>query len=73
MEPQELHAVIGVIKTVGDTVRELKEVPSGHLYAALSAHLDLATYQRIIETLKQTGLVEEHGMNMLVWTGKEVD
>jgi hypothetical protein len=52
-----------VIGTVYDTIKESGDngIPSGHLYSALTGHMDLETYQRIIDILKRTGKVSESG------------
>jgi len=55
-----------ILKAVADAIREVKEIPSGHLYANLLSVLDLTTYQSIIQTLKNTGLVVEKN-NLLTW------
>lgn len=62
------QAVAGfqVLQAVAEAIREAKQVPSGTLYAVLMGKLDLATYERIIQTLKNTGLVTESG-HMLTW------
>lgn len=66
---EELSASLQVIKAVADTIRELKEIPSGHLYAQLmTSGMTLNQYQQIISMLKRTGLVSESN-NLLTWTG----
>lgn len=57
---------------IAEAIRELGEVPSGHLYAQLMTRMDLRTYQRIIETLKGAGLVSETA-HLLRWTGPTLD
>ena len=39
------------------------------LYAQLMGVMELATYERIIGTLKRTGLVRETQMHLLEWAG----
>ena len=65
---QEITAVLTAIMAIGDAIRDLGSVPSGHLYAQLMSKLDLATYERIIKTLKDAGLVTESN-NLLTWIG----
>ena len=55
---------------LGDSIRDLGEVPSGHLYAMVMNHLDLEGYQAVIDVLKRRGDVKEDGSHMLRWTGK---
>lgn len=62
------RAYLNACQAVAETIRELGEVPSGELYARLMSVLDIATYERIIGTLKGAGVVAERG-NLLKWTG----
>lgn len=56
----------GFSAVVAVAVRELKQVPSGHLYARVMEHLDLPSYEKIIDILKSAGLVAEDNF-MLKW------
>jgi len=67
---QAITAAIQVAAAVGDAIRELKEVPSGHLYAHLMGRMSLESYNGCIRILKQAGLVEEHN-HLLKWVGPE--
>lgn len=64
----EVTKAIMVASVVGDAIRELGSVPSGHLYANLMGHMDLDTYNGCIKILKQADLVEERN-NVLRWVG----
>jgi hypothetical protein len=64
----EAKQAINVIHAVAEVIRELGEVPSGHLYAQVMGVVDLATYNKIIELLKGAGLVSENAY-LLTWTG----
>ena len=59
MTLQTLHAI-------ADTIRAAKRIPSGHLYAVVMSHMDLATYDRIVQVLKNCGLVKELN-HELIW------
>ncbi len=61
-------STIRVAAAVGDAIRELGEVPSGHLYAQLMGRLSFDSYNHIIGLLKQAGLVSEKH-NLLTWIG----
>lgn len=67
----ELKAALAVTMAVAETIREAKEVPSGHLYAMLVGRVDLQGFQAMIRTLKNAGLVAEQN-DMLTWVGPEV-
>ena len=66
--PQEINAVIGMIRAVGDCIRDLKQVPSGELYARLCGKLSLATYNQIIGALVSAKLVKDDN-HLLTWVG----
>ena len=61
-------AAFEIVKAVADCIRELKTIPSGHLYARLmeSGNIELDDYYGIINVLKNTGLVCEEN-NLLIW------
>jgi hypothetical protein len=69
----ELKAAFSLVQAVGEAIRELGEVPSGELYARLCGHLDITAFERIVATLKRSGLVKETGAHMLVWIGPATD
>ncbi len=62
------NAATQIAVVIGQTIRDLKEIPSGHLYAILMGSLNLDEYQRIISALKKTGLVSESN-HLLTWVG----
>ena len=66
MSAEEIKAGVEVLRAVADAIRELKQVPSGHLYARLMGYMDLAAYERIIGVLKNAGLVREEN-HLLIW------
>lgn len=68
LTPQELKAVIGMIHAVGDCIRELKQVPSGELYARLCGKLTLDTYNQIISALVGAKMVKNDN-HLLIWIG----
>lgn len=67
---QTVHAAVQIAKAVAEAIQELDRVPSGELYARLMGHMSLATYEKIIGTLKSAGLVEEKH-HELIWIGPE--
>ena len=62
-------AALGVVMAVADCIRELRTVPSGHLYARLMGHISIDDYQSVIATLVRSGLVREHPSHLLEWIG----
>ncbi|MCI0665882.1 MAG: hypothetical protein L0220_32910 [Acidobacteria bacterium] len=56
-------------KAIAFTVRELKSVPSGHVYAGLMGEIDLTIYTYLVDSLVKAGLVRKSG-NVLHWTGE---
>ena len=67
---ERMEAVFKALVAVSETIRELKQVPSGVLYAQLMGIMDLETYEAMIRTLKNTGLVAEENY-LLVWKGPQ--
>ena len=63
----EIKAALGIVQAVADAIRELGEVPSGHLYANLMSHLSLAQFEQILGVLKGAGLVRESPAHLLTW------
>jgi hypothetical protein len=68
---KEVEATIGVIKAVADVIRELGEIPSGHLYARLMGSLNIDQYNTIIGVLKKCQLVKEERY-LLTWIGPAI-
>lgn len=65
---KQVNAYFSMIRAIADTIKDLKRIPSGHLYAQLMSHIDLSTYEKIIDILKRTKLIEEKH-NELIWIG----
>ena len=59
-------AALNILKAVADTIRELGEVPAGHLYANLMGVMDLQQFDKIIGILVRAGVVKKRG-DLLVW------
>lgn len=66
--PIESKGAMLATLTVAETIRELREVPSGELYARLMSRISYSAYEGIIGTLKNAGLVSESAF-LLKWTG----
>lgn len=59
-------AALEVTMLIADAIRELGSVPSGHLYASVMGHLDLETYNKVIEVLVSAGVVKVES-HLLTW------
>lgn len=68
MEKAMKQAVVRVALAVAEAIRELGEVPSGHLYARVMGKMTLENYNAVIDALKGAGLVEETN-HILKWVG----
>lgn len=64
----QVVAALHGTKAVADVIRELKEIPSGHLYAQLMGTISLETYNRIIKYLLDAELIQSSN-HLLIWTG----
>ena len=66
--PAQTKAAIEMIVAIGQAIRELGSIPSGHLYAQLTGKLSLGEYEKIISILKNAKVVKEVNY-LLIWTG----
>lgn len=72
----QIRAAVGLVAAVGETIAELGEVPSGHLYTALSTrNITIGEYNRILDVLINARLVKRTNSHLLIWIGprREVD
>jgi hypothetical protein len=67
MTPQE-KAALEIVLVVGDAIKELGSVPSGHLYAQLMGRMSLDSYNKIIGMLKNAKVIKEEG-HLLTYIG----
>lgn len=70
MEQNQIEAAKRTLNVIGEAIRDLGEVPSGHLYVHLMGLITLDQYNFFIGILKEAGLVEESRDNLLTWIGK---
>jgi hypothetical protein len=68
MRNEQIQSAITAVSEIGKVIREVKRIPSGHLYAQLMGVLSLEKYEMVINLLKKTGLVTEQN-NELIWIG----
>lgn len=55
MTTNELSAGLAALKALAEAIRELKQVPSGHLYAQVMNYLDINAYEKAIGVLCNAG------------------
>lgn len=67
--PEQVAAVLGMMKAVADAIRDLGQTPSGDLYAVVMGHMSLATYEQIIDRLVKAKLVRRDPSHLLTWIG----
>ena len=68
---RQTEAALRAIHAIAETIRELREIPSGVLYARLLGKVELHDYEQIIDTLKRAGLITETPANLLRWNHPE--
>jgi len=62
-----VQALIDVVQAITQVIREVKVIPSGHLYATLMANgCNLETYNKLVSILLESGRVVKRG-DLLVW------
>lgn len=67
---EQVSAAIGLVAAVGEMIAELGEVPSGHLYTALSTrNITVGEYNRILDVLINARLVKRTNGHLLIWVG----
>lgn len=67
----QVSVAIGLVAAVGEAIAELGEVPSGHLYTALTSArgININDYNRIIDVLINARLVKRTNSHLLIWVG----
>lgn len=60
--------LVQTVNVVGEAIKELGEVPSGHLYASVMGYTDIHTYNTIIGLLVKAGKITNKG-HLLKWVG----
>lgn len=72
-QEQKVKALAELTNAIGDTIKDLGQIPSGHLYAMLCGKMSLSLYQNIIKVLVQAGKVKQHSSHLLEWVGEKVE
>jgi hypothetical protein len=63
---EQIRASLEILKALADTIKELKQVPSGELYARVMSYMSLNNYQSAIHTLIRSGVIRQEN-NLLIW------
>lgn len=70
---RQIVAAIQATAAVGDAIRELGSVPLGTLYGKVSPVMDKATFDGIIELLKNESLIAVDVHHVARWVGPAID
>jgi len=62
----EIQQGITTIRVIAEAIKEAKRIPSGTLYSLLMGKMSLQTYEKVIEILTKTGMVENKN-HELIW------
>jgi hypothetical protein len=65
--PAEIKAAFAIMQALAEAIRELREVPAGHLFASLQDRLTFGQFEQAIGILKASGLVRESNAHLLTW------
>lgn len=58
-----------VIVEIARGIRDLRQVPSGHLYARLMNVLTIDQYYTVLYILVENDLIEVDGSDLITWIG----
>lgn len=64
----DLRSAMAMVFTLAELVRELKEVPAGHLYSRLMGQMDIHTFEKCVSILVNSKLVTRKN-HLLTWVG----
>ena len=62
------RAAMTFTTAIGEAIRDIGNVPAGHLYAAVCSVMDINMFNAIIAKLEEAGLVKRNG-HLLSWIG----
>lgn len=62
----QLQAGLATLRALAEAIRELKQIPSGHLYARVMNYMDINAYEKAISLLCNSGVIRKNG-DLLVW------
>lgn len=71
--PKQIEAALATVLVIGDTIRDLGEIPAGHLYAQVMGHLGIESFDAAIDCLVRAGLVRRDNSHLLRWVGPKLE
>lgn len=63
---------VSIILAIAETIRELREVPAGHLYAPLMGRMTHEQFEKVLSILTGAGMIERTPAHLLIWKGPTV-
>jgi hypothetical protein len=69
---EKVSAAVKVIAAIAEAIRELGEVPSGHVYAVVQNVVSLDQYEKCIQILVNAKLVRKDPSHLLHWIGPAI-
>lgn len=72
--PEQRAAAINAIQAIAEAIKDstntpLGGIPAGHLYSMCMGHMNLVTFENIINGLIQADLVRRGPNHLLTWIG----
>ena len=69
---EQIRAAMAIVHALAEAIRELGQVPAGHLYANVMGKLTHGQFEQAIGILVRAGVVRREPSHLLVWTGPEL-
>ncbi len=67
---EQVKASLNAVFVLGGAIRELRQIPSGHMYAMVMAFLSLEQYEQAVSILVNAKAIRRKG-DVLVWCAEE--
>ncbi len=68
---EQTKAALQIMMAVAETIREMREVPSGVLYAHLMGKMNLEQYNSMLGVLERNKLITVGLNHVIHWTGPQ--
>lgn len=69
IDKQQIATGVNATLAIAEAIRELKQVPAGHLYARLVSVMSLEQFNALVRILVNAGLVRHDESHLLTWIG----